>query len=53
MWMGCSWQEKLQLSKSTTETCWLSHEIGRCFLELKKYEQVRDTATNHCFSILY
>lgn len=39
--MGCSWQEKLQLSKSTTETCWLSHEIGRCFLELKKYEQVR------------
>ena len=41
---ACSWQEKLQLSKTTTESCWLSHEIGRCFLELKKYEQAHDYA---------
>lgn len=33
-----SWIEKLPLSKTPLETTWLHHEIGRCYLELKNFQ---------------
>ena len=33
-----SWIEKLPLSKTPLETTWLHHEIGRCYLEQKNYQ---------------
>ena len=33
-----SWMEKLPLSKTPLETTWLHHEIGRCYLEQKNYQ---------------
>jgi tetratricopeptide (TPR) repeat protein len=30
--------EKLPLSKTPLETTWLHHEIGRCYLEQKNYQ---------------
>ena len=30
--------EKLPLSKTALETTWLHHEIGRCYLEQKNYQ---------------
>ena len=45
-----SWETKLPMAKSSLETTWLYHEIGRCNLELGKYRQTdhpRLTATVH------
>ncbi|KAK3082593.1 hypothetical protein FSP39_000037 [Pinctada imbricata] len=36
------WEEKLPMSKSPLESTWLYHEIGRCYLELNKYQDARD-----------
>ena len=36
------WEEKLPMSKSPLESTWLYHEIGRCYLELQKYQDARD-----------
>ena len=33
-----SWMEKLPLSKTPLETTWLHHEIGRCYLEEKSFQ---------------
>lgn len=33
-----SWTEKLPLSKTPLETTWLHHEIGRCYLEQKSFQ---------------
>lgn len=30
------------MAKSSLESTWLYHEIGRCFLELGKFEQARE-----------
>ena len=37
-----SWMEKLPLSKSALESTWLYHEIGRCHLELKYYQDAKE-----------
>lgn len=37
-----SWMEKLPLSKSVLESTWLYHEIGRCHLELKYYQDAKE-----------
>lgn len=37
-----SWIEKLPLSKSALESTWLYHEIGRCHLELKYYQDAKE-----------
>lgn len=37
----CSWQEKLPLVETDEESTWLFHEIGRCYLELKEYEEAK------------
>ena len=36
-----SWQEKLPLVETDEETTWLFHEIGRCYLELKEFEEAK------------
>ncbi|PVD37390.1 hypothetical protein C0Q70_04389 [Pomacea canaliculata] len=36
------WEAKLPLSKTTLETTWLCHEIGRCYLELRLYTKARE-----------
>eukprot|EP00118_Oscarella_pearsei_P004650 m.20179 g.20179 ORF g.20179 m.20179 type:complete len:532 (+) comp27985_c0_seq1:33-1628(+) len=36
------WTEKLPLSVGKLESTWLFHEIGRCYLELKQYEDAHD-----------
>ena len=36
-----SWQEKLPLVETDEESTWLFHEIGRCYLELKEYEEAK------------
>lgn len=36
------WEEKLPMSKSPLESTWLYHEIGRCYLELQRYQDARD-----------
>lgn len=35
------WEQKLPMSKSALESTWLYHEIGRCYLELNKFEKAR------------
>ena len=30
------------MSKSPLESTWLYHEIGRCYLELQRYQDARD-----------
>ena len=37
-----AWIEKLPLSKSVLESTWLYHEIGRCHLELKYYQDAKE-----------
>ena len=36
------WMEKLPLSKTALESTWLHHEIGRCHLELKNYQDAKE-----------
>ena len=36
------WEDKLPLSKSALESTWLYHEIGRCHLEMGKYDQAQE-----------
>ncbi|XP_026064465.1 outer dynein arm-docking complex subunit 4 isoform X2 [Carassius auratus] len=36
------WEEKLPLAYGGLEKAWLFHEIGRCYLELKRYREARD-----------
>ena len=36
------WVEKLPLSKSSLESTWLYHEIGRCYLEMGQYTDARE-----------
>ncbi|XP_021361943.1 tetratricopeptide repeat protein 25-like [Mizuhopecten yessoensis] len=36
------WEQKLPISKSALESTWLYHEIGRCYLEINKFEKARD-----------
>ncbi|XP_065834285.1 outer dynein arm-docking complex subunit 4-like [Oscarella lobularis] len=36
------WTEKLPLSQAKLESTWLFHEIGRCHLELKQYDDAHD-----------
>lgn len=36
------WEEKLPMSKSPLESTWLYHEIGRCYLELQRFQDARD-----------
>ena len=38
----CSWEEKIPLACGVLEKTWLFHEIGRCYLELKRYTEARD-----------
>lgn len=37
-----SWEEKVPLACGGLEKAWLFHEIGRCYLELKRYGEARD-----------
>ncbi|KAM6957638.1 outer dynein arm-docking complex subunit 4 [Aplochiton taeniatus] len=37
-----AWEEKILLARSGLEKTWLFHEIGRCYLELKRYAEARD-----------
>lgn len=37
-----SWNEKLPMVKTSLETTWIYHEIGRCYLELNKYLKAKD-----------
>uniref|UniRef100_A0A3P8YQS2 Outer dynein arm-docking complex subunit 4 n=1 Tax=Esox lucius TaxID=8010 RepID=A0A3P8YQS2_ESOLU len=37
-----AWEEKIPLARGGLERTWLFHEIGRCYLELKRYHQARD-----------
>jgi len=37
-----SWTEKLPLIKTPLESTWLSHEIGRCYLELGKFGKAEE-----------
>ena len=36
------WEEKLPMSKSSLESTWLYHEIGRCHLEMGKHSEAKD-----------
>ncbi|XP_073793714.1 outer dynein arm-docking complex subunit 4 isoform X3 [Danio rerio] len=36
------WEKKLPLACGGLEKAWLFHEIGRCYLELKRYMEARD-----------
>ncbi|KAF5903243.1 tetratricopeptide repeat protein 25, partial [Clarias magur] len=36
------WEEKIPLIQGGLEKAWLFHEIGRCYLELKRYVKARD-----------
>ncbi|KAG1967684.1 tetratricopeptide repeat protein [Pimephales promelas] len=36
------WEEKVPLACGGLEKAWLFHEIGRCYLELKRYNEARD-----------
>ena len=38
----CSWQRKLALVKTSEESSFLYHELGRCQLELGNYSEARD-----------
>lgn len=37
----CSWEKKVPLACGGLEKAWLFHEIGRCYLELKRYTEAR------------
>jgi hypothetical protein len=37
-----SWEEKIPLASGGLERTWLFHEIGRCYLELKRHTEARD-----------
>ena len=37
-----AWMEKLPFCKSVLESTWLYHEIGRCHLELKYYQDAKE-----------
>ena len=37
-----AWMEKLPFCKSLLESTWLHHEIGRCHLELKYYQDAKE-----------
>lgn len=37
-----SWMNKLPLSKTPLESTWLYHEIGRCHLEMKNYQDAKE-----------
>lgn len=37
-----SWEEKIPLVQGGLERAWLFHEIGRCYLELKRFTKARD-----------
>ncbi|GAA6086846.1 outer dynein arm-docking complex subunit 4 [Tachysurus ichikawai] len=36
------WEEKIPLVQGGLERAWLFHEIGRCYLELKRFTKARD-----------
>uniref|UniRef100_A0A3Q3IW13 Outer dynein arm-docking complex subunit 4 n=1 Tax=Monopterus albus TaxID=43700 RepID=A0A3Q3IW13_MONAL len=36
------WEKKIPLVRGGLEKTWLLHEIGRCYLELNRYEESRD-----------
>ncbi|XP_017349629.1 outer dynein arm-docking complex subunit 4 [Ictalurus punctatus] len=36
------WEEKIPLVQGGLEKAWLFHEIGRCYLELKRHTKARD-----------
>ncbi|XP_065137042.1 outer dynein arm-docking complex subunit 4 isoform X2 [Paramisgurnus dabryanus] len=36
------WEERVSLASDPLEKTWLFHEIGRCYLELKRYAEARD-----------
>ncbi|KAK2191054.1 hypothetical protein NP493_60g01047 [Ridgeia piscesae] len=36
------WEEKLPMSSTPLESTWLYHEIGRCYLEIDKFEEAKD-----------
>nr|XP_055050208.1 outer dynein arm-docking complex subunit 4 isoform X3 [Misgurnus anguillicaudatus] len=36
------WEERAPLARDGFEKTWLFHEIGRCYLELKRYAEARD-----------
>lgn len=36
------WMEKMPLVKSPLESTWLFHEIGRCHLELKNFQDAKE-----------
>ncbi|ELU16005.1 hypothetical protein CAPTEDRAFT_154109 [Capitella teleta] len=36
------WEEKLPMSKSSLESTWLYHEIGRCYLEMSDNQKAKD-----------
>ncbi|XP_045065599.1 outer dynein arm-docking complex subunit 4 isoform X2 [Coregonus clupeaformis] len=37
-----AWEEKIPLACGGLERTWLFHEIGRCYLELKRHTEARD-----------
>ncbi|KAJ8364558.1 hypothetical protein SKAU_G00133890 [Synaphobranchus kaupii] len=37
-----AWEEKIPLVCSSLEKTWLFHEIGRCYLELERFEEALD-----------
>ncbi|XP_064843448.1 outer dynein arm-docking complex subunit 4 isoform X2 [Oncorhynchus masou masou] len=37
-----AWEEKIPLASGGLERTWLFHEIGRCYLELKRHTEARD-----------
>uniref|UniRef100_A0A3B4DE83 Outer dynein arm-docking complex subunit 4 n=1 Tax=Pygocentrus nattereri TaxID=42514 RepID=A0A3B4DE83_PYGNA len=39
------WEEKVPLAQGGLEKAWLFHEIGRCYLELKRHMEARDYGT--------
>lgn len=43
------WEEKVPLACGGLEKAWLFHEIGRCYLELKRYAEARDYGS-HSFA---
>ncbi|XP_030649491.1 outer dynein arm-docking complex subunit 4 [Chanos chanos] len=36
------WEEKIPLVRGGLEKAWLFHEIGRCYLELRRHSEARD-----------
>lgn len=42
MYSYSSWQRKLPLTKTSEQSTWLYHELGRCQLELGNYNEARE-----------